>query len=209
MISQVHGTLIEATPSTAVIEAAGVGFELGISGMTAAELPELGGEVRLYTRMQVREDAIALYGFATKDERAVFDRLIAVSGVGPRLALSVLSKFTVSQLYSTVMAEDEEGMTAVPGVGKKTAQRLILELKGVFEKDSSLAGVQLTGPERIPSGGVVKSSTTTAMDDASAALLSMGFTPQETELALAGADDEGKGVEEILVYALRRLGADA
>ena len=209
MISQVHGTLIEATPSTAVIEAAGVGFELGISGMTAAELPELGGEVRLYTRMQVREDAIALYGFATKDERAVFDRLIAVSGVGPRLALSVLSKFTVSQLYSTVMAEDEEGMTAVPGVGKKTAQRLILELKGVFEKDSSLAGVQLTGPERIPSKGVVKSSTTTAMDDASAALLSMGFTPQETELALAGADDEGKGVEEILVYALRRLGADA
>ena len=209
MITQVHGMLVEASPNVAVVEAGGVGYELGISGNTAAELPALGEEVRLYTRMQVREDAIALYGFSTKDERAVFDKLVAISGVGPRLALSVLSKFTVSQLYSTVMAEDEEGMTSVPGVGKKTAQRLILELKGAFEKDSTLASVQLTWPDRIPAKHAANPGAATTMDDARAALLSMGFTPQETELALTGVEDEDGSVEELLVYALKRLGADA
>ena len=119
MISQLHGTLVEATMSSAVVDVSGVGFELGISGSTAATLPTPGGEVRLYTRMQVREDAMTLFGFSSKDERTMFDRLVSVSGVGPRLALAVLSTYTVGQLYSLVMAEDDKGMTKVPGVGKK------------------------------------------------------------------------------------------
>ncbi len=97
----------------------GVGFELGISGSTAATLPTPGGEVCLYTRMQVREDAMTLFGFSSKDERMMFDRLVSVSGVGPRLALAVLSTYTVGQLYSLVMAEDDKGMAKVPGVGKR------------------------------------------------------------------------------------------
>ena len=206
MITQVHGTLIEATPSTVVIEAGGIGYELGISGNTAAALPALGGDVRLYARMQVREDAVALYGFATKDERTVFDKLVAISGVGPRLALSVLSKFTVSQLYSVVMAGDEEDMTSVPGVGKKTAQRLILELKGAFAKDFVTPPAM---PAAVPvsSGAIAQSSS--SMDEARAALLSMGFTSQETDLALDGLDGSAMGVEELLGAALRRLGTDA
>lgn len=118
MISQLHGTLVEATMSSAVVDVSGVGFELGISGSTAATLPTSGGEVRLYTRMQVREDAMTLFGFSSKDERTMFDRLVSVSGVGPRLALAVLSTYTVGQLYSLVMAEDDKGMAKVPGVGK-------------------------------------------------------------------------------------------
>ena len=209
MISQLHGTLIEATLSTAIVEAAGVGYELGISGNTAASLPQPGGEVRLYTRLQVREDALALYGFATKEERAVFDRLVAISGVGPRLALSVLSTFTVSQLYSIVMAEDEQGMTSVPGVGRRTAQRLILELKGVFAKDASLAAAEVPGAGQQPLGAAVQAARGTAMDEARSALLSMGFTSQETELALDGLDAEGARVEDLLGAALRRLGTEA
>ena len=119
MISQLHGTLVEATMSSAVVDVSGVGFELGISGSTAATLPTPGGEVRLYTRMQVREDAMTLFGFSSKDERTMFDRLVSVSGVGPRLALAVLSTYTVGQLYSLVMAEGAAagtGIATCPGI---------------------------------------------------------------------------------------------
>ena len=126
MISLIRGTLVEATAQYAIIDAAGVGFELGISSMTAAALPALGTECRLYARLQVREDSMTLFGFASKEERAMFDHLLSVSGVGPRLALAILSRYSVSQLYSIVMAEDATSMSAVSGVGKKTAQRLIL-----------------------------------------------------------------------------------
>ena len=138
MITLLTGVLVEASPSVAVLDVGGVGFEVGISGTTAASLPPLGQTCRLFTRLQVREDAMTLFGFASKEERTMFDRLVAVSGVGPRLALAVLSKFTVGQLYTVVMAEDAKGMATVPGVGKKTAQRLILELKSVFAKDHGL-----------------------------------------------------------------------
>ena len=208
MISQLHGTLVEATPSMAVVDVSGVGFELGISGTTAASLPALGSEVRLYTRLQVRDDAMTLFGFSSKEERGVFDKLVAVSSVGPKLALSVLSKFTVPQLYTVVMAEDDKGMATVPGVGKKTAQRLILELKGAFAKDRGLAAADVPGAGQMPLGAVVPAASSPA-DDARAALLSMGFTSAEVELALDGYDGGDMRVEDLLAAALRRLGMDA
>ena len=187
--------------SSAVVDVSGVGFELGISGSTAATLPTPGGEVCLYTRMQVREDAMTLFGFASKDERTMFDRLVSVSGVGPRLALAVLSTYTVGQLYSLVMAEDDKGMAKVPGVGKKTAQRLILELKSTFAKDKGFVPVDvIPGQVAMP---------VPAADDARAALLSMGFSPQETEVALSGYDGQDMRVEDLLGAALKRLGMDA
>ncbi len=196
MISQLHGTLVEATMSSAVVDVSGVGFELGISGSTAATLPAPGGEVRLYTRMQVREDAMTLFGFASKDERTMFDRLVSVSGVGPRLALAVLSTYTVGQLYSLVM----------PGVGKKTAQRLILELKSTFAKDKGFVPVDvIPGQVAMP----VPAAAPSAIDDARAALLSMGFSPQETDVALSGYDGQDMRVEDLLGAALKRLGMDA
>lgn len=208
MISQLRGTLVEATMSMAVIDVQGVGFELGISGSTAAQLPAPGGELRLYTRMQVREDAMTLFGFVSKDERTMFDRLVAVSGVGPRLALAVLSTYTVGQLYSVVMAEDDKAMAKVPGVGKKTAQRLILELKSTFAKDKGFVPVDAIPGQAalsVPAAAPVPS----ALDDAQAALLSMGFSPQEVELALSGYDGSDMRVEDLLGAALKRLGMDA
>lgn len=205
MITLLTGVLVEASPSVAVLDVGGVGFEVGISGTTAASLPPLGQTCRLFTRLQVREDAMTLFGFASKEERTMFDRLVAVSGVGPRLALAVLSKFTVGQLYTVVMAEDAKGMATVPGVGKKTAQRLILELKSVFAKDHGLLAADVPAAGQLPLGSAPAS---TALDDARAALLSMGFTPQETDLALDGLDGAAR-VEELLASALKRLGMDA
>ena len=191
MISQLHGTLVESTMSSAVVDVSGVGFELGISGSTAATLPTPGGEVRLYTRMQVREDAMTLFGFSSKDERTMFDRL---------------STYTVGQLYSLVMAEDDKGMAKVPGVGKKTAQRLILELKSTFAKDKGFVPVDvIPGQVAMP----VPAAAPSAIDDARAALLSMGFSPQETDVALSGYDGQNMRVEDLLGAALKRLGMDA
>ena len=208
MISQLHGSLLEATPSAVVVDVGGIGFELGISGTTAASLPQVGGDVRLYTRMQVREDSMTLFGFSSKDERTMFDRLVAVTGVGPRLALAVLSKFTVGQLYSIVMAEDDKSMATVSGVGKKTAQRLILELKSTFAKDRGFMPVDVpTMP--LPLAQNAAAGAPSALDDAKSALLSMGFSPQEAELALDGYDGTDMKVEQLLGAALKRLGMDA
>lgn len=206
MISQLHGIMLEASPSQAVIDVSGIGFELGISGITAAQLPALGDEVRLYTRMQVREDACTLFGFTTAEERTMFDRLVAVSGVGPRLALAVLSTFTTSQLYSIVMAEDDKNMATVPGVGKKTAKRLILELKSVFAKDKGFVPVDIGV---VPVAAAASARSSSALDECREALLSMGFSPQEAELALDGYDGRDMRVEELLSSALKRLGMDA
>ncbi len=205
MIAQLSGTLLEATPTQAVVDAGGVGFELGISGTTAAALPAPGGAVSLYTRFRLANDAMALYGFATREERTMFDRLIAVSSVGPRMALSVLSRFTVGELYAAVMAEDAKAMATVPGVGKKTAQRLILELKGTLAKDASLAGAAVPVAGQLP----LSAAGADVLGDARAALLSMGFSPQEAELALGGYDGQSMRVEELLGAALKRLGMEA
>lgn len=205
MIAQLSGTLLEATPTQAVVDAGGVGFELGISGTTAAALPAPGGAVSLYTRFRLANDAMALYGFATREERTMFDRLIAVSSVGPRMALSVLSRFTVGELYAVVMAEDAKAMATVPGVGKKTAQRLILELKGTLAKDVSLAGAAVPVAGQLP----LTAAGADVLGDARAALLSMGFSPQEAELALDGYDGQSMRVEELLGAALKRLGMEA
>ncbi len=206
MISLLSGILIDASPNMVVLDVHGVGFELGISHTTAASLPALGTQCRLYTKLQVREDSLSLFGFADRDERIMFERLVAVTGVGPRLALGVLSKFTPSQLYAIVMAEDDKSMSSVSGVGKKTAQRLILELKSVFSKD---AGWRPEMPEGIAAPSVNSGREAGVTDDARAALLSMGFSSQETELALDGIDATGMRVEALLAAALKRLGMES
>lgn len=206
MISQLSGTVIEATASMVVLDVSGVGFELGISSTTAAVLPVPGGRCRLFTRLQVREDAMTLYGFATREERTMFEKLVAVSGVGPRLALAVLSTFSVEQLFNIVIAEDAKAMATVPGVGKKTAQRLILELKSVIAQ----GGVTRGGTPLVPGQGELKAPEAAApVDEARVALLSMGFSSQEAELALDGIDGSVARVEDVLSTALKRLGKDA
>ena len=208
MIVQLTGTLVELSPSHAVLDVAGIGYEMGVSAVTAAELPGVGTPgVTLLTRLLVREDSLTLFGFSSREERALFDRLCAISGVGPRLALSVLSTFAPARLAGVVAAQDGAMMATVPGVGKKLAGRLLLELEGVFAKDIELVGLAATalpGASTPPPHASVASSVEA---DVTAALLAMDFTEQEAALALEGREDAGAtSAKAALEYALRRLG---
>ncbi|MBR2682599.1 MAG: Holliday junction branch migration protein RuvA [Atopobiaceae bacterium] len=207
MIVQLTGTLVEVMPTYAVLDVQGVGYELGISHNTAASLPQVGSAgVTILTRLVVSENAMSLYGFSSREERTLFDRLVAISGIGPKLALSVLSTFTPSALATIVATQDVTRMAQVPGVGRRKAQRLLVDLDGVFQKDAelrSLVGLSLPADAEV----VAMPSADSPQAEAMAALLSMGFTPQEAELALDGCEDAGATtVEKALSYALRRLG---
>lgn len=211
MIEQLTGTLLSATASHVVLDVGGVGFGMDVSGSTAATLPSAGeAGVTLLTRLVVREDAMDLYGFSSREERALFDRLRAISGVGPKLALAVLSTFSPAALATVVATQDASRMSQVPGVGKKKAQRLLVELEGVFQKDAELRG--LVGLSE-PVGRGVGAATAAAPSveaEATDALLSMGFTTEEAELALEGREEAGATtIEKTLSYALKRLGSGA
>ena len=199
MIARLRGTVIEKSLSYAVIDVNGIGFGCGISSNTSAALPAPGSpeEAMLYTYLQVREDSLMLFGFATQEERDAFELLIAVSGVGPKLALAVLSTFNAQELARVIAQSDEKRMSSVPGVGKKTASRLLLDLKDKFK------GIAVPFAGETAS---IPSVSDTVQHDAEAALLSMGFSPQGCEIALAGyngADD----ASAMLKFALKRLGS--
>ena len=205
MIVQLTGTLVEVLPSYAVLDVNGVGYELGLSTTTSSSLPPAGTSgVTLFVRMVVREDAVELYGFASREERALFDQLRAISGVGPKLALATLSTFAPAQLAAAVIAEDIGRLAQIPGVGRKKASRLLVELSDVFSKNADLRGlVGLSEPAAAASAAKARSADADALE----ALLSMGFTTQEATIALDGAADAGATtVEAMLAYALRRLG---
>lgn len=205
MIVQLTGTIVELFPTHAVIDCMGVGYELGISAITASQLPAVGTSgVTVLTRLIVREDAQELYGFATREERALFDQLRAISGVGPKLALAVLSTFTPAQLATVVTTQDAARMALVPGVGRKKATRLLVELSDVFQKNAELK--MLVGLTEAPSAASSAPSNAPA-SEAADALLSMGFTSAEVELALDGAAEAGvSSTKDLLSYALKRLG---
>ena len=205
MISHIRGTLLEASPSSVVVDCNGLGYELGISARSAATLPALGSQVELFVRTRFTSESMTLYAFSNKEERHLYDCLVAVNGIGPKAAMSVLSKYNVSEVFQIVMTDDVTSMSKVPGVGKKTAQRLILELKSVFEADkssfdlASAQGIQMPlEPAAVPD----------ALADVSSALLSMGFTSSEIELAVKDID-ASLPVEKFVGIALRRLGMSA
>lgn len=210
MIVQLTGTLLEVLPTHIVLDVGGVGFELGVSSTTAASLPHVGESgVTVLARMVVRDGSMELYGFATREERALFDQLRAISGVGSKLALSVLSTFSPAALAQIVATQDTARMAQAPGVGRKKASRLIVELSDVFSKDAELRGlVGLSSPDAASLPLATAAAGAGVEADATEALLSMGFTSQEAELALEGHADAGAtSVEQVLAYALRRLGS--
>lgn len=210
MIVQLTGTLLFVSPSLMVLDVHGVGYELGISANTAAALPQVGeAGVTILTRMVVREDAMELYGFSSREERALFDRLRAISGIGAKLALSVLSTFTPRQLAGIVASEDSARMTQVAGLGKKKAGRMVVELSDVFAKDTELRNlVGLSGPMEALGFGAAASSHAPLDNEVTEALLAMGFTSQEIALALEGREEAGAStIEKAISYALRRLGS--
>ncbi|MDR2721889.1 MAG: Holliday junction branch migration protein RuvA [Coriobacteriaceae bacterium] len=194
MIAFIKGTLAHKSFDTVYVETGGIGYALGMATSDLAKLPDLGAEVTLYTYLYVREDALSLYGFLSLEEKNLFLRLTSVSGVGPKVALAALSVFEPADLVAAVTAQDITAISRIPGIGKKTASRIVLELKGSLEKD--LLSASDDKPASAPA----------AFQAAREALLSMGFTSEETELALKDASDETSEAA-LLQYALKRLGA--
>ena len=197
MIAFLKGVIAAKTPNKAYLDVNGVGFEVNMSLTSLSTLPEAGESVTVLTYMQVRDDGMSLFGFATKEEKTLFEKLIGVSGVGPKVALAALSYFSPSDLVAAIAAQDVTSVSKIPGIGKKTASRIILELKGSFDLESA-AQMKL--------GEEVSPVVAPAYDGVRDALLSMGFTTAEIDLALKGAP-EGAGESALLQYALKRLGS--
>lgn len=199
MIAFLNGTLAGKTPFMAYVDVAGVGYAVFMSATALSKLPQAGESVQVLTYMQVSDSGIALYGFLSEDEKALFEKLITVSGVGPKVALAALSTFSPRDLAGAIAAQDAALVAKIPGVGKKTASRIILELKGSL--DQGFANLFGEGVD-VPAAPAQNDS----MKAAAEALLSMGFTSAEADLALKGAP-EAAGDAALLQYALKRLGS--
>ncbi|MEW6676611.1 MAG: Holliday junction branch migration protein RuvA [Pseudomonadota bacterium] len=191
MIGRISGALLEKQPPQVVVEAAGLGYEVEVPMSTFFNLPALGERVTLLTHFVVREDAQLLYGFLTQKERAAFRELIKISGVGPKLALSVLSGLSVDELAQCVALQESGRLTKVPGIGKKTAERLLLELKGKLADALPQAAGALTSPAGVAA-------------DALNALLALGYSEKEALPTLKQLP-EGLGLEESIRQALKLL----
>lgn len=191
MIGRLHGKLLYKHPPWLLLDVNGVGYELECPMSTFYELPEVGRETTLVTHYAVKEDAVALYGFHREAERALFRVLIKVSGVGAKTALSVLSGVTVDAFAALVQAGDTAALTRVPGIGKKTAERLLLELKGRLAPE--LAGAGQGGRDATPAG-----------TDVLRALLALGYSEKEAGAAV-GRLPADCGVSEGIRQALKLL----
>jgi holliday junction DNA helicase RuvA len=173
MIGRIHGTLIAIHPPRLLVDCQGVGYEIDVSMSTLYGLPKLNQMVTLLTHFQVREDAQQLFGFATENERMAFRALIKISGVGSRTALALLSGMSVSELVQAIAAQETIRLTQVPGIGKKTAERLLLELKGKLGPDLGI-GIDGSG----------SSSVALVNSEVLQALLSLGYSEKEALFAL-------------------------
>ncbi|MEN8149082.1 MAG: Holliday junction branch migration protein RuvA [Planctomycetota bacterium] len=196
MYDHLSGTLAEKQPTRAVVAAAGVGYELTIPLTTFESLPEPGSEVVVHTHLHVREDSLRLFGFATRDERRFFRRLLDVSGIGPAVALSILSSTTYAEFRTSIVAEDVVRLTKMKGVGKKLAQRMVLELRDDLAKE---APGDDAGPPR------PADPRDTLRDDALAALTTLGFTRGQAMTAVdkvLAKDDAPTDPGEVIRQAL-------
>ena len=191
MIAFLTGRVAARAASFALIDVGGVGFKLAMSTSSLAALPAEGDEVTVFTYLHVREDDLSLFGFESEEERSLFEHLITVSGVGPKVALAVLSSLKPDALKHAIAREDVVLLSSVPGIGKKTAQRLIIELKDKLDLPDLAAGG--AGPE--------PAAAAAARD----ALLSMGFSPSEAAAALRDAPAD-TSAEQLLKLALKALG---
>ena len=194
MIAFLHGEVAGKTLASAYINVNGVGFEVGMSASSLAKLPPTGERVVVHTYLQVRDDGMSLFGFLSLEEKALFEKLITVSGVGPKVALAALSSYSPSQLADLIAAQDVAAVQRIPGIGKKTASRIILELKGSL--DQGIGGLF----------AAEEAAVNQAAEGAKEALLSMGFTTAEIDLSLKGAPEDATE-SALLQYALKKLGS--
>lgn len=196
MIGRIRGTLLEKNPPQIVVDTGGVGYEIDVPMSTFYGLPATGQQVALYTHFAVREDGHFLYGFATVEERSAFRQILKVSGIGARTALAVLSGLSVGDLAQAVTLQESGRLVKIPGIGKKTAERLLLELRDKL-------GKALPGLTPSPGGGQI---ATPADDrgDILNALLALGYNEREALGAMKGIPEEA-GISEGIRLALRNL----
>ena len=202
MIGRLRGVLVEKQPPALILDVKGVGYELEAPMSTFYRLPELGQEVTLITHFVVREDAQLLYGFSDKSERQLFRSLIRVNGVGPKLALAILSGMEAEMFTRCVHEQDATMLTRIPGVGKKTAERLIVEMKDrLNEWQPALAALEQAATSKAPGTNVRHDP----VQDAVSALIALGYRPQDASKAIAGVEADGLSTDQLIRLALRAM----
>jgi holliday junction DNA helicase RuvA len=179
MIAHLRGKLLAKHPNQAIVETGGVGYDVTISVPTFSDLPAIGGEVTLHIHTHVREDLIALYGFLRPAEKRLFEKLITVSGIGPKLAITILSGMAADEMVSAIRGNDVARLTRIPGIGKKTAERMVLELR------DKLATEGVTESAVMPARNAVD-------EDVLSALMNLGYQRPAAERALASVEKNGK-----------------
>lgn len=200
MYSYIKGTLEESGEDYIVIEAGGIGYQIYTTGQTFQYLPSQGAELKVYTYLHVREDAMILFGFLTKDDLSVFKLLLGVSGIGPKGALAILSVMTTDDLRFAVLGDDAKAIAKAPGVGAKTAQRLILELKDKLSLEDAFEQKLAKNED------MVQNKTGGAKNEAVQALVALGYSSSEALRALHGVEiQENTDVEDILKAALKNM----
>lgn len=193
MYNYIKGKLIESGENYVVVESGNIGYELNVSANTAAELSAAEGEVKIYCFLSVREDDMSLFGFASKQEKSMFVKLVSVSGVGPKLALTVLSGMTAGQFAAAVVKGDVTALSKTKGVGKKTAERIVLELKDKVNKD-------YTSEETV---SAVKVDVTEVNEEAVLALMTLGYNRHEASEAVKRVQKDGMSLEQLIFTALK------
>ena len=199
MFYYLDGTVAEILPGLAVIDCGGVGYACKTTNNTLAALKK-GQRGKLYTHLNVGEGIFELYGFAAQNELNSFRMLIGVSGVGPKAALAILSAATPEALAMAVVTEDAKALTAAPGIGKKIAQRIILELKDKMARETA-GGLDFSGGKGVPAAPLFASKAT----EAAQALAVLGYSSQEVQVALKGVDVENLPLEEIIRQSLKKM----
>ena len=201
MIGRITGVLLHKQPPQLLVDVQGVGYELEAPMSTFYQLPADGERVMLHTHLVVREDAQLLYGFYSETERSLFRSLIRINGVGPKLALTILSGVSADEFSRCIMENDAKSLTALPGVGKKTAERLIVELRDKIDTDASLPAAAA------PAG--VTAAPTNPVSDAVSALISLGYKAQEASRMVRAIETDGLATEAIIKAALQGTVASA
>lgn len=199
MFYYLDGTVAYLEANLAVIDCGGVGYACATTNHTLSHLKQ-GARAKLYTYLNVKEDAMDLFGFYTQNELNSFKMLIGVSGVGPKAALAILSASTPDQLALAIVTGDEKALTAAPGIGKKIAQRIILELKDKMAKQTA-GGLDFSGGKGAPAAAVLSNKAS----DAAQALAVLGYSSQEINTALKGVDVEHLSLEEIVRQSLKKM----
>ena len=199
MISYIRGTLERRAEGYVVVEANGIGYRIFVSPTTLAGLPALGETVKIYTHFSVKEDGVSLYGFSSAEEQEMFHKLLLVGGVGPKGALGFLSQLAPHEIVLAVLSEDVKTLSRAPGVGRKTAQRVILELKDKFKTEEALTEGEAWQRELSPDGAA------DAKFEAIDALTALGYSRSEAAKAVNAAATEDMTTEEILKAALKKM----